>query len=117
MDNNLTNPIFQDYIATASSQVLPLIKKTSDFRDSLGPLKSGLKNSFKNGLYSTVIVPQAKLKQRQKLNRSLRLQRLRSLKRASLLLALWFIKLDLPMKRAVSIPGFCLWIYTIPIAM
>ncbi len=62
MDNNLTNPIFQDYIATASSQVLPLIKKTSDFRDSLGPLKSGLKNSFKNGLYSTVIVPQAKIK-------------------------------------------------------
>ncbi|MEA3306636.1 MAG: hypothetical protein U9Q34_02510 [Elusimicrobiota bacterium] len=61
--NHLADPVFQDYIATASGySTLPLIEKKSDYRDSPGPVKTGLKNSFKNGLYSTVLKPQPQTK-------------------------------------------------------
>ncbi len=67
VSNHLADPIFQDYIATTSGcSTLPIAQKPSDFRDSLGPVKTGLENSFlisnKDGLYSTVIKSQAKKK-------------------------------------------------------
>ncbi|MCG2724650.1 MAG: hypothetical protein L6420_00105 [Elusimicrobia bacterium] len=62
INEHLMDPIFQDYVETiAGYSSLPLTNNISDFRDSLGPVKTGLKNSFvnsKNGLYTTIIKPQ-----------------------------------------------------------
>ena len=66
-DNNLADPVYQDYVSTILGySSLPIAKNPSDFRDSLGPVKKGLKNYFltstESGLYSAVIKPQAKRK-------------------------------------------------------
>ncbi|MCK4936555.1 MAG: hypothetical protein KAR84_06855 [Elusimicrobiales bacterium] len=70
-DNNLVDPVYQDYISTVLDySTLPIAKNPSDFRDSLGPIKKGLKNYFltsnKNGLYSAVIKPRTKRKTEEK---------------------------------------------------
>jgi len=67
VSSNLPDPIFQDYIGTAAGYLsLPQETGVSDFKDSPGPVKTGLKNVFlssnKDGLYSTVIKLQAKKK-------------------------------------------------------